>query len=162
MSFKVQLSIRIWSSFIDNIYSVSSMVKRTTATAAVAVAPTTTAPEPTSVYLCVVKLFYCINWYQCTGGRGPYGNSMSSISRQFIVMTSSNGNISALLAICAGNSPSQLISPYYGQQRGALMFSSTCSWINGWVNNRGAGDLRRHRADYDVTVNVYKPIVSQF
>ena len=25
-------------------------------------------------------------------------------------------------------------------------------WINGWVNNGEAGDLRRHRAHYDVTV----------
>ena len=26
------------------------------------------------------------------------------------------------------------------------------AWINGWVNNREADDLRRHRAHYDVTV----------
>ena len=32
------------------------------------------------------------------------------------------------------------------------MFSLICDWINGWVNNREAGDLRRHRAQYDVTV----------
>ena len=25
------------------------------------------------------------------------------------------------------------------------------AWINGWVNNREAGDLRRHRVHYDVT-----------
>ena len=25
-------------------------------------------------------------------------------------------------------------------------------WINGWVNNREAGDLRRHRVHYDVIV----------
>ena len=43
-------------------------------------------------------------------------------------------------------------SPHKGQWRGALMFSLICSWINGWVNNREAGDLRRHRTDYDVTV----------
>ena len=28
------------------------------------------------------------------------------------------------------------------------MFSLICAWINGWINNRGAGDLRRHRAHY--------------
>ena len=38
-----------------------------------------------------------------------------------------------------------------GQWRGALMFSLTCTSINGWVNNRVADDLRRHRAHYDVT-----------
>ena len=43
-------------------------------------------------------------------------------------------------------------SPHEGQRRGALMFSLICVWINGWVNNREAGDLRRYRAHYDVTV----------
>ena len=32
------------------------------------------------------------------------------------------------------------------------MFSLICAWINGWVNNREACDLRRHRAHYGVTV----------
>ena len=43
-------------------------------------------------------------------------------------------------------------SPHKGQWRGALVFSLICVWINGWVNNREAGDLRRRRAHYDVTV----------
>ena len=43
-------------------------------------------------------------------------------------------------------------SPHKGQWRGALMFSLICDWINGWVNNREAGDLRRHRGNYDVIV----------
>ena len=41
-------------------------------------------------------------------------------------------------------------SPHKGQWRGALMFSLICAWMNGWVNNREAGDLRRHCAHYDV------------
>ena len=53
---------------------------------------------------------------------------------------------SALLAICVGN------SPHKGQSRVALMFSLICVWINGWINNREAGDLRRYRAHHDVTV----------
>ena len=32
-------------------------------------------------------------------------------------------------------------SPHKGQWRGSLMFSLICAWINGWVNNREAGDL---------------------
>ena len=32
------------------------------------------------------------------------------------------------------------------------MFSLIYAWINGWVNNREAGDLRRHRTHYDITV----------
>ena len=69
------------------------------------------------------------------------------------VMTSSNGNISALLALCAGNSP--VTGEFPAQRlvrRGALMFSLICAWINGWVKSRDAGDLRRHRAHYDVIV----------
>ena len=45
-------------------------------------------------------------------------------------------------------------SPHKGQWRGALVFSLICAWINGRVNNSEAGDLRRHRAHYDVTVMV--------
>ena len=43
-------------------------------------------------------------------------------------------------------------SPHKGQWREVLMFSLTCVWINDWVNNREAGDLRRQRAHYDVIV----------
>ena len=43
-------------------------------------------------------------------------------------------------------------SPHKGQWRGALMFSLICVWIKDWVNNREAGDLRRHRGHYDVNV----------
>ena len=32
------------------------------------------------------------------------------------------------------------------------MFFFICVWINGWLNNREAGDLRRYRAHYDVIV----------
>ena len=59
---------------------------------------------------------------------------------------------SALLAICAGNSPVPVNSPHKGQWRGALMFPLIYAWINAWVNNPEAGDLRRNRAHYDVSV----------
>ena len=59
---------------------------------------------------------------------------------------------SALLAICAGIHRPPVNSPHKGQWRGALMFSLICDWINAWVNNREAGDLRSYRAHYDVTV----------
>ena len=39
------------------------------------------------------------------------------------------------------------------------MFSLICVWINGWVNNRQAGDLRRHRGHYDVSVMRLGPTV---
>ena len=45
-----------------------------------------------------------------------------------------------------------LNSPHKGQWPGALIFSLICARINGWVNNRKAGDLRRYRDDYDAIV----------
>ena len=59
---------------------------------------------------------------------------------------------SALMALCVGIHRSLVNSPYKCQWRGALMFSLICVWINGWVNNREAGDLRRNQANYDVIV----------
>ena len=59
---------------------------------------------------------------------------------------------SALLAISAGNSQPPVNSLNKGQWRGALMFSWICVWINSWVNNGEAGDLRRYRTHYGVTV----------
>ena len=64
-----------------------------------------------------------------------------------------------------GNHRSPVNSPHKGQWRGALMFSLICTWINCWVNNGENGDLRRHRAHYDVTVmkrTWIKLMLSQF
>ena len=44
--------------------------------------------------------------------------------------------------------------PHKDQWRGALMFSLICVWINVWVNNREASDLRRYRAHRDVIVMI--------
>ena len=60
---------------------------------------------------------------------------------------------SVLLALCAGNN-----SPHKGQWRGALMFSLICAWINDRVNNCEAGDLRCHRAHYNVIVMGRSPV----
>ena len=43
-------------------------------------------------------------------------------------------------------------SPHKGQRCGALMFPLICVGIDGWINNRNAGDLRRYCAHYDVSV----------
>ena len=66
-------------------------------------------------------------------------------------MTSSNGIISTLLALCAGNSP---VTGEFPTQR-PLTRSFDVFYdlrLNGWINNCEAGDLRRHRTHYDVTV----------
>ena len=74
--------------------------------------------------------------------------------QQTRMMTSSNGNIFRVTGrLCREFfSPVPVNSPHKGQWRGALVFSLICVWINGWVNNREVGDLRRYRAHCDVTV----------
>ena len=67
-------------------------------------------------------------------------------------MMSSMETFSALLALCEANPPITVGIPHRGQLRRSLMFSLISAWRNGWANNRDAGDLRRHRAYYDVTV----------
>ena len=60
---------------------------------------------------------------------------------------------SALLAIAEGNSP--VIGEFLPQRPVTWnfeFFSLICAWTNGWVNNRGTCDLRRHPIHYDVAV----------
>ena len=70
-------------------------------------------------------------------------------------MTSSNGNIFRVTGPFglefAGDRWIRLTK---AEWRGALVFSLICAWINGRVNSHEAGDLRRHRAHYDVIVKI--------
>ena len=57
---------------------------------------------------------------------------------------------------------SPLNSPHKSKWRGALVFSLIWAWTNGWVNNRDAGYLRRHRTHYYVTaMKTYNVMVNQ-
>ena len=66
--------------------------------------------------------------------------------------TSSSGKFPRYWPFVGGIHRSPVNSPHKGQWHGASVFSVICAWTNGWVNNRGAGDLKRHRSHYDVTV----------
>ena len=61
-------------------------------------------------------------------------------------------SFSALLAICAGNSPIPGEFPAQRPVTRSFDVFLICVWINGWENNRKAGGLRRHHAHYDVIV----------
>ena len=96
-----------------------------------------------------------IQWYReipCGLVKESYNFLQDNQNRLPIaMMTSSNGNIfrvTGLLYIYRF----PVNSPHKGQSRGLWCFSSICARINGWVNNGKAGDLRRHRAHYDVTI----------
>ena len=100
---------------------------------------------------------------------------------------------SALLAICAGNSPVTgefpmqrpvmrsfdvffdlhlnkrcgihqwpVNSRHKSQWRGALMFSLICIWINDWVNNCEAGDLRCFHTRYVIVMNFSSNMIGLF
>ena len=65
---------------------------------------------------------------------------------------------SALLAFCVGNSLVTGEFPTQTPVTWSLIFSLICAWINSWANHREAGDLRRYRAHYGITVMMYKKL----
>ena len=79
------------------------------------------------------------------------------------MMTSSNGNIFRVTGpLCGEIHRSPVNFPHRVQWRGAVMFSLICAWINAWVNNRKAGDSRRHRPHYDVIVMAWKNLLVEY
>ena len=70
-----------------------------------------------------------------------------------LMMTSSNGNIFCVTGPLCGEFTGHRWIPLTKASDAELWcFSLIWAWINGWVNNREAGDLRRQCAHYDVTV----------
>ena len=54
--------------------------------------------------------------------------------------------------VTAGNSPVTGKFPSHRPVTRSFDGFFICAWTNGWVNNQDVGDVRRHRAHYDVTV----------
>ena len=68
------------------------------------------------------------------------------------MMTSSNGNIFRVTGHLCGEFTGHRWIPRTKACAAELRcFLWSVPWINGWVNNGEAGDLRRHRSHYDVT-----------
>ena len=87
----------------------------------------------------------CLSWH------------LQDIVISMSMMTSLNWNIFLVTGrLCGKFTRHRWISPHKGQWRGALMVFFICAWRNGCINNREAGDLRRHRAHYYVTAMVKK------
>ena len=69
------------------------------------------------------------------------------------MMTSSNGNIFRVTGYLCGEFTGHRWIPHTKTSDTELLcFFFICAWINGWVNNREAGDLRRHCAHFNVIV----------
>ena len=78
------------------------------------------------------------------------------------MMSSSNGDIFRVTGPLCGELTGTRWIPHKGQWRGTLMFCLICVWTNGWVNNRDAGDLRCHRAHYDILVKDFPVSLNRF
>ena len=92
--------------------------------------------------------FWTIRWSDLT--RNWWDHSWwASFS---LMMTSSNGTLSALLAFVRGIHRSPVNFPHKGQWRRALRFSLICAWTHDCANSCDSGDLKRHRTYYDVIV----------
>ena len=74
-------------------------------------------------------------------------------------MKSSNGNIFRVIGhLCGELSGHRWIPRTKASDAELWCFRWSASWINVWVNNREAGDLRRHRAHYDIIVMISSSI----
>ena len=67
--------------------------------------------------------------------------------------------VSALLVICAGNSPVPGEFPAQRPVTRSFDVFLICTRISGWINNGEPGDLRRYSAHYDVTIMDYECVV---
>ena len=109
-----------------------------------------TMPNSISIWhrrLVVAMLYYA----------GPYNTILYSIWQWFGFWTHHDDVIKwkhfpRYWPFVRGIHQSPVNSPHKGQWRRALMFPLICVGINGWINNRKAGDLRRYCAHYDVSV----------
>ena len=74
------------------------------------------------------------------------------------MMTSSNGIIFRVTGhLCGEFTGPRWIPRTKASDAEHWYFLWSAAWINGWVNNGEAGDLRRNRSHYDVIVMVLSP-----
>ena len=73
---------------------------------------------------------------------------------------SSNGNINHVTdPLCREFTGHRWIPLIKASDAELWCFLWSAPWINGWVNNCDAGDVRRHRAHYDVMVMLFLIII---
>ena len=86
--------------------------------------------------------------YPSTAIKGNVEGHISNLVANTTISLPGHGMAQSMMVLSNGN-----IFRHKGQWRAALMFSLICAWISRWVNNREAGDLRGHCAQYDVIVS---------
>ena len=93
------------------------------------------------LYFAWVKPAEVLHWHWCNNMTAPES-----------IMTSSMETFSALLAICAGNSPVPGEFPAQRPVTRSFDIFFDLRLNKRWKNNPQAGDLRRYPAHYDVTL----------
>ena len=107
------------------------------------------------ILLCFDINFYCPFYFpDIMSPVLVYWSVASSYGDVIIVMmTSWNGNIFRVTGpLCGELTGPRWIPVTKARDAELLCFLWYLPWINGWVNNREAGNLRWYRAHYDVTV----------
>ena len=79
-------------------------------------------------------------------------NVLSDTKQKQAMMTSSNGNLFHVTGHLWGEFTGHRGIPAQRPVKRSFDVFFDLPWINGWVNNGEAGDLRRYRAHYDVIV----------
>ena len=103
--------------------------------------------------LFLVELLLIIPWRGNTWKGWSYWDRQVKAMVYFgYMMTSSNGNILRVTGPLWGESIGHQWIPLTKTTDAELWFFFICAWFNSQANSRDAGDLRRHRAHYDVTV----------
>ena len=104
----------------------------------------------------VVLGVYDLNNPRSTSARRHFVSTIVRVSMCMciIMMTSSIGNLFPLTGPLCGEFTGDRWIPFKKASGVELRCFLRSAWINGWVNNRQAGDLRRHRAQYDVIVMI--------
>ena len=115
-----------------------------------------------SVDRCVlILIIYISTSYQsgCMKGYSYWLHLYSPLSlfiQIYFMITSSNGNIFRVTGPLLGEFTGHWWTPLTKASDAELW---CFLWINGRVNNSEAGDLRRHRTQYDVTIMFPKEII---
>ena len=85
---------------------------------------------------------------------GPFCSGLNMMN--MMMMTSSNGIIFRVTGhLCRHFTDQRWIPRTKASDTELWCYLWSAPELNGWVNNREAGDLRRHRAHFDVTVMFY-------
>ena len=119
--------------------------------------------KPREIYFRMNEIYICEKHFTCAFQLNREVTLMSDAGSITMSVTGHYSSVttwlrhqmetfSALLAICVGNSPFRGEFPTQRPVTRSFDVFFDLFPINGWVNNREAGDLRRTHAHYDVIV----------